>query len=68
MISPELRRTRGRRGYRPPQAHRLAQVRQGVNRRIRVVSTTWQHVEALAREAWSSEHIHGRLQREHGQS
>lgn len=67
-ISRELRRNRGLRGYRPHQAHRLAQARQGPKRRTRVAPTTWQQVEALVREAWSPEQIHGRLQREHGQT
>jgi IS30 family transposase len=67
-ISRELRRNRGLRGYRPHQAHRLAQARQEPKRRTRVAPTTWQQVEALVREAWSPEQIHGRLQREHGQT
>jgi IS30 family transposase len=67
-ISRELRRNRGLRGYRPHQAHRLAQARQGPKRRTRLAPTTWQQVEALVREAWSPEQIHGRLQREHGQT
>ena len=65
-INRELRRNRGLRGYRPHQAHRLAQARQGLKRRARLTSTTWQQVETLVREAWSPEQIHGRLQREHG--
>ncbi len=67
-ISRELRRNRGLRGYRPHQAHRLAQARQGPKRRTRLAPTIWQQVEALVREAWSPEQIHGRLQREHGQT
>ena len=65
-ISRELRRNRGLRGYRPHQAHRRAQARQGLKRPARLTSTTWQQVETLVREAWSPEQIHGRLQREHG--
>ncbi|MCA9458754.1 MAG: IS30 family transposase [Nitrospira sp.] len=67
-INRELRRNRGLRGYRPHQAHRLAQARQEPKRRTRLAPTTWQQVEALVREAGSPEQIHGRLQREHGQT
>ena len=65
-ISRELRRNRGLRGYRPHQAHHLAQARQVTKRRARLAPTTWQQVEALVREAWSPEQIRGRLQRAHG--
>jgi len=65
-ISRELRRNRGRRGYRPHQAPCLAQARQGCKRRARLTPTTWQQVETLIREAWSPQQIHGRLQHEHG--
>ncbi|MEO8328024.1 MAG: IS30 family transposase [Nitrospirota bacterium] len=67
-ISRELRRNRGLRGYRPHQAHRLAQARQGPKRRTRLAQTIWQQVETLVRAAWSPEQIHGRLQHEHGQT
>ena len=67
-ISRELRRNRGGRGYRPHQAHCRAQARQGSKRRPRLTRTMWQQVEALVRQAWSPEQIHGRLQREHGQT
>lgn len=67
-ISRELRRNRVLRGYRPHQAHHLAQARQTTKRRPRLAPTTWQQVEALVREAWSPEQIRGRLQREHGQT
>ena len=65
-ISRELRRNRGHRGYRPRQAHRLAQARQAHTRRTRLPPTAWQQVEALVRQSWSPEQIHGRLKREHG--
>ncbi|GJL70241.1 MAG: IS30 family transposase [Nitrospirales bacterium] len=67
-ISRELRRNRGLRGYRPHQAHRLAQARQEPKRRPRLTPSTWHQVEGLVREAWSPEQIHGRLPREHGQT
>ena len=65
-ISRALRRNRGCRGYRPHQAHRLAQARQAHNRRPRLTPTAWQQVETLVRQSWSPEQIRGRLKREHG--
>ncbi len=67
-ISRELRRNCGLRGYRPHQAHCLAQARQATKIRPRVAPTTWQQVETLGRQAWSPEQLCGRLQREHGQT
>ena len=60
-IRRELRRNRGLCGYRPHQAHRLAQARQGPKRRACLAQTTWQQVETLVREVWRPEQIHGRL-------
>ncbi|MEO6202015.1 MAG: helix-turn-helix domain-containing protein [Nitrospirales bacterium] len=59
-ISRELRGNGGLRGYRPHQAHCLAQARQATKRRPRVAPTTWQQVERLVRQAWSPEQICGR--------
>lgn len=66
-ISRELRRNRKLRGYRPPQAHCLAEARQGTKRRARLTPTTWQQVKILLREVWSPQQFHARLQYEHGQ-
>jgi transposase, IS30 family len=62
-VSRELRRNRGRRGYRPQQAQKLA-----LERRSKAVSrisaTTWTIVEKLLRQEWSPEQISGRLKKE----
>jgi len=65
-ISRELRRNRGLRGYRPQQAHQLAQARQATKRRPRLPQEAWQQVETLLRQTWSPEQISGRLKSEHG--
>ena len=67
-ISRELRRNRGRRGYRPHQAHGLAQARQVAKRHPRLAPATWQQVDTWLRQTWSPEQIHGRLQHEQGQT
>lgn len=67
-ISRELRRNRGFRGYRPHQAHRFAQARQGCKQRRRFSPLVWQQVETLVRQAWSPEQISGRVRSEHGTS
>ena len=67
-ISRELRRNRGRRGYRLHQAHGLAQARQVAKRHPRLAPAIWQQIDALIRQAWSPEQIHGRLQQEQGQT
>jgi IS30 family transposase len=67
-ISRELRRNRGLRGYRPHQAHRLAQGRQATKLRPRFAQPAWPQVETLLRQAWSPEQISGRLTREHGRT
>lgn len=45
-ISRELRRNRGRRGYRPKQAQRFARARQN-KAQARIKSQDWQQVESL---------------------
>lgn len=50
-ISRELRRNRGCRGYRPHQAHGLAQARQVAKRQPRLTPAIWQQVDALIRQA-----------------
>lgn len=49
-ISRELRRNRGGRGYRPHQAHGLAQARQVAMRQPRLTPAIRQQVEALIRQ------------------
>jgi IS30 family transposase len=67
-ISRELRRNRGHRGYRPRQAHCLAQTRQACKQRPRLSQAAWEQVDELLGQAWSPEQIRGRLQREHGRT
>jgi IS30 family transposase len=67
-ISRELRRNRGGRGYRPAQAHSLAQARQVAKRHLRLGPAIWQQVDTLIRQTWSPEQIHGRFQQEQGQT
>jgi len=63
-ISRELSRNRGLRGYRPKQAHQLAEVR-GQNRSPqRLTDETWSLVKQLLRQDWSPEQISGWLKRE----
>lgn len=62
-VSRELRRNRGGRGYRPQQAHELAQERR-VKARPRIRAKTWAVVENLLRQEWSPEQISGRLKKE----
>lgn len=63
-ISRELRRNRGRKGYRPRQAHHLALARRHDKAQRRIGSHVWQLVETLIREQWSPEQIVGRIYRE----
>ena len=63
-INRELRRNRGLKGYRPEQAHRLAQNRKKERDRTRIPKSTWARVEQLLREDWSPEQISGWLTRE----
>ena len=63
-ISRELRRGRGRRGYRPKQAQEKARARQRRRSRPRIAAATWRLVETLLRQQWSPEQIAGRLRHE----
>jgi len=61
-ISRELRRNRGGRGYRPKQAHLLAQSRcQSKNNATRIKPKTWRSIESLIARDWSPEQISGHL-------
>jgi IS30 family transposase len=62
-ISRELRRNRGRRGYRPAQAQGLASTRRGncAGNARRFRARHWRLVEGLLRRHWSPEQICGRL-------
>ena len=62
-VSRELKRNRGKRGYRPQQAHGLAMERR--QKAIpRITAETWAVVKRLLRQDWSPEQISGRLKKE----
>ena len=61
-ISRELRRNLGQRGYRPKQAHSLAQTRkQACANGPRVDANTWVLVDSKLKETWSPQQISGYL-------
>jgi len=61
-IGREMARNRGQRGYRPKQAHELAQTRlQGCENGPRVADAIWAVVDAKLAETWSPEQIAGYL-------
>ena len=64
-VSRELKRNRGKRGYRPQQAHELTLERRP-KAVPRLTAEVWAVVEKLLREDWSPEQISGRLKREQG--
>ncbi len=62
-VSRELKRNRGRRGYRPQQAQSLAMERR--QKAVpRITTEVWAVVERLLRQDWSPEQISGRLKKE----
>ena len=63
-VSREVRRNRGRRGYRPKQAHEMALKRRKEKAQTKIGSETWGLVEAKLLEDWSPEQISGRLKTE----
>ena len=63
-ICRERRRNRGRRGYRPKQAQRFAEIRRAKAVTTRISPDTWILVERLMRDDWSPEQISGWLSRE----
>ena len=62
-ISRELQRNRGKRGYRPQQAHRLAQERRSKAIRNRIPTETWARIEDKLRQDWSPEQVSGWLKK-----
>ncbi|MDZ7803481.1 IS30 family transposase [Thiohalophilus sp.] len=56
-VNRELRRNRGKRGYRAKQAHRRCLQRRADKARSRIDNATWRHVRRLLREDWSPEQI-----------
>jgi len=63
-ISRELKRNRGKRGYRPKQAHEKAMARRAEKSKGRLTAETWALVEIKLKEDWSPEQISGRLKEE----
>lgn len=60
-LSREWRRNHGHRGYRPKQAHELAQQRaQSSRTRPRITDRQWRAVADLIRQDWSPEQIANR--------
>lgn len=62
-ISRELRRNRGKRGYRPQQAHRLAQQRRKKSVHYCISQETWTKIEEKLRQDWSPEQVSGWLKK-----
>jgi IS30 family transposase len=60
-ISREIRRNRGKRGYRPKQAHEMALKRRKEKAQTKISPETWVLVEEKICEDWSPEQISGRL-------
>ena len=61
--SRELKRNCGQRGYRPRQAHLLAQQRHREKPRALILPETWQRIETQLQLDWSPEQISDWLQR-----
>jgi len=59
-VSRELRRNRGRRGYRPKQAQAKADDRRAINAR-RVDDDAWQFAQEKLQMQWSPEQISGHV-------
>ena len=65
-ITREMQRNSGQRGYRPKQAHALAQSRKLDRARTpRIAAETWETVETHLRQEWSPEQIAGWLHRQY---
>jgi len=60
-ISREMGRNRGLRGYRPKQAHQLANARQARIQRNRILQPRWERIEKLIGQDWSPEQVSGYL-------
>lgn len=63
-ISRELKRNRGKKGYRPKQANQKAQERKhGAKKRIG--NETWEYIDQKLKKEWSPEQVSGRLKSKH---
>ena len=58
-ISREVRRNRGKRGYRPKQAHRFALKRRKNVVQNRIPTESWAWIDEKLRQDWSPEQISG---------
>jgi IS30 family transposase len=63
-ISRELRRNKGKRGYRYKQAHRFALQRRKDKANTRITEEDWKKIEELIERDWSPEQISGRFKKE----
>ena len=65
-ISRELKRNKGKRGYRPKQAHRFTLERRKAKAKKRISKETWLQIEELLRQEWSPEQVSNRMFLEQG--
>jgi len=66
-ICRELQRNRGRRGYRPKQAHECTMQRRQHKAKPTIMAETWQLIEEKLRLDWSPEQIAGWLKKHNQQ-
>lgn len=64
-VSRELGRNKGKRGYRPKQAHRMAMARR-CKAKVHIAPSTWALIERLIRQDWSPEQVSGWLRKTQG--
>lgn len=62
-ISREVRRNRGKRGYRPKQAHRFSQKRRRNKVTKRITAETWAKIDEKLQQDWSPEQVSGWLKK-----
>jgi len=62
-ISREVRRNRGKRGYRPKQAHRITLKRRRNKVTKRITTETWARIEEKLQQDWSPEQVSGWLKK-----
>jgi len=60
-ISRELKRNKGKRGYRPKQAHRFSLERRKAKAKKKISKETWLQIEELLRKEWSPEQVSNRM-------
>lgn len=65
-ISREIQRNRGKRGYRPKQAHRFAMKRRRKAVQKRIPAESWVWIEEMLRHDWSPEQISNWLKKYSG--